>query len=65
LYTIKGMVPDPYSRLKGCPFHPRCPEFIADVCDQVEPAAIQAKPGHLVRCHLYSPSEPARSTGTL
>ncbi len=55
----------PISRLKGCPFHPRCPEFIADVCDQVEPAAIQAKPGHLVRCHLYSSSEPARSTGIL
>jgi len=65
LQTIKGMVPDPYSRLKGCLFHPRCPEFMADVCDQVEPEAIQAKPGHLVRCHLYSPSQPVRSTETL
>jgi peptide/nickel transport system ATP-binding protein len=65
LYTIKGMVPDPYHMLKGCPFHPRCPEFMADVCDQVEPEAIQAKPGHLVRCHLYSPSQPVKSRETL
>jgi len=65
LYTIKGMVPDPYTRLKGCPFHPRCPDFIADVCDQVEPGATYAKPGHLVRCHLYSPSEPPKQPSTL
>jgi oligopeptide/dipeptide ABC transporter ATP-binding protein len=65
LQTIKGMVPDPYARLKGCPFHPRCPEFIPDVCDQVEPSAVMAKPGHLVRCHLYSSSQPARPAGTL
>jgi peptide/nickel transport system ATP-binding protein len=54
LNVIKGMVPDPYSRLKGCPFHPRCPEAIADVCDQVMPASVQARPGHMVRCHLYT-----------
>jgi oligopeptide/dipeptide ABC transporter ATP-binding protein len=53
LETIKGMVPDPYSILKGCPFHPRCPEAIADVCNQVEPKTIETKPGHIVRCHLY------------
>jgi peptide/nickel transport system ATP-binding protein len=64
LYNIKGMVPDPYIRLKGCPFHPRCPEFIADVCDQVMPEAIEAKPGHLVRCHLYSPIQPSRPSET-
>lgn len=65
LYTIKGMVPDPYSRLKGCPFHPRCPEFIADVCDQVEPGPVEPKPGHLVRCHLYSAAEPVKPKDTL
>ena len=59
LETIKGMVPDPYSILKGCPFHPRCPEAIADVCDRVEPQVIQNKPGHIVRCHLYD-SQPAK-----
>ena len=58
LQTIKGMVPDPYTRLKGCPFYPRCPQMIPGLCDQVEPKNV-VKPGHLVRCHLYT--EPAAS----
>jgi oligopeptide/dipeptide ABC transporter ATP-binding protein len=62
LQTIKGMVPDPYSVLKGCPFHPRCPMFIVDVCDQVEPAVVEAAPGHVVRCHLYTSYEPNTRT---
>lgn len=54
LETITGMVPDPYTRFSGCPFYPRCPEMIPDHCDKVEPNSFMAKPGHLVRCHLYS-----------
>jgi oligopeptide/dipeptide ABC transporter ATP-binding protein len=54
LQTIKGMVPDPYTRLTGCPFYPRCPEMIPGRCDKEEPKNIMAKPGHLVRCHLYT-----------
>jgi peptide/nickel transport system ATP-binding protein len=54
LQTIKGMVPDPYKRLVGCPFAPRCPAFMPDLCDKVEPKNIQAEPGHFVRCHLYT-----------
>lgn len=54
LYVISGMVPDPYSTLKGCPFHPRCPEVIPELCDQVEPQFLESRPNHLVRCHLYS-----------
>jgi peptide/nickel transport system ATP-binding protein len=53
LQTIKGMVPDPYTQFKGCPFYPRCPDMIPEVCDVVEPKSIMTKPGHLVRCHLY------------
>jgi oligopeptide/dipeptide ABC transporter ATP-binding protein len=53
LLTIKGMVPDPYTQFAGCPFYPRCPKMIPEVCDQVEPKSIMAMPGHLVRCHLY------------
>ena len=53
LQTIKGMVPDPYHRLKGCPFHPRCPEAISGVCDVVEPKVYDMGEGHIVRCHLY------------
>jgi len=54
LWTIEGVVPDPYTRLKGCTFHPRCPEFIAGVCDQVEPPVAKVGPNHIARCHLYS-----------
>ncbi|MBI3958494.1 MAG: ABC transporter ATP-binding protein [Chloroflexi bacterium] len=54
LQTIEGMVPSPYHQLSGCSFHPRCSEFIAGVCDRVEPALIQLEEGHSVRCHLYA-----------
>jgi len=53
LETIKGIVPDPYNMPKGCPFHPRCPDFMPGVCDEVEPKTIQLEPGHTVKCHLY------------
>jgi oligopeptide/dipeptide ABC transporter ATP-binding protein len=59
LRVIKGMVPDPYTRLKGCMFYPRCPDMIPDVCDQVEPKNIHIKPDHMVKCHLYT--EPGSS----
>ncbi len=54
LETIRGMVPDPYSVLPGCSFHPRCPQFMQGVCDQIAPEVIEAEPGHIVRCHLYA-----------
>lgn len=57
LQVINGMIPDPYTRLKGCSFHPRCPYIIPDTCDLVEPKVIQVKPDHLVRCHLYSAAQ--------
>jgi len=56
LQTIKGMVPDPYARLTGCPFAPRCPFVMPDLCDKVEPKNVMAEPGHFVRCHLYTES---------
>jgi oligopeptide/dipeptide ABC transporter ATP-binding protein len=55
LEVIKGSVPDPYSRVPGCPFHPRCPEFMAGRCDTKVPVEISMDddPSHTVRCHLY------------
>jgi peptide/nickel transport system ATP-binding protein len=58
LQTIKGMVPDPYAQLQGCPFAPRCPNVISDLCDRVEPKNVQAETGHFVRCHLYTEATP-------
>ena len=54
LASIAGTVPDPCSIPTGCSFHPRCRDFIPDVCDQVEPPMIELGPGHQVRCHLYT-----------
>jgi oligopeptide/dipeptide ABC transporter ATP-binding protein len=58
LASIKGMVPDPYSIPKGCPFHPRCSEMKAGICDTVVPPYVEVEPGHKVRCVLYLPSVP-------
>lgn len=54
LEVIKGMVPDPYSILRGCAFHPRCPEAKADLCNQTPPPLVEVEPNHIVRCHLYA-----------
>lgn len=35
LRTIRGGIPSPYTQLSGCPFHPRCTDFMPDKCDQV------------------------------
>lgn len=61
LEVIKGGVPDPYSTVTGCPFHPRCPSFMPGLCDTVVPieTMIEGTPGHTVRCHLYPGSTPA------
>lgn len=53
LDTIEGMVPDPYNIPPGCPFHPRCPDFMPGICDTTEPPVYQTEDGHLVRCLLY------------
>ncbi len=57
LDSIKGMVPDPYNRPKGCPFHTRCIKRIRGVCDQDFPQMVTVAEGHDVRCVLYSGNE--------
>lgn len=56
LEPIRGVVPDPYSSIKGCPFNPRCNDFMPGICDQNVPAmtTISAEDNHLVRCFKYS-----------
>ena len=54
LQSIRGVVPDPYSTIKGCPFHPRCDSFMPGKCDQAMPAQIDINPTHTVRCFLFS-----------
>ncbi len=48
LRTIPGTVPQLYDLPKGCTFLPRC-DIKTAKCE-VEPALVEVKPGHLVRC---------------
>ncbi|HEY6433604.1 MAG TPA: ABC transporter ATP-binding protein [Acetobacteraceae bacterium] len=54
LATIAGSIPHPYARPPGCPFHPRCPDYIVGVCEKTFPAEMPIGEAHDVACHLYS-----------
>jgi peptide/nickel transport system ATP-binding protein len=56
LPTIAGSIPHPYNRPVGCPFHPRCPDFIRGTCDRDEPSLRSAGEGQDVSCFLYHPA---------
>ncbi|MBX2999591.1 MAG: ABC transporter ATP-binding protein [Caldilineaceae bacterium] len=53
LDSIRGMVPDPYNRPPGCPFHTRCNDFLPGLCDLQMPPRTLLADGHEVRCWLY------------
>ncbi len=53
LRTIEGMVPSPFAIPRGCPFHPRCAQFMPGICDATLPEEIPVGGGHSVRCFLY------------
>ena len=54
LASIRGTVPDPYSRPSGCAFRNRCDHFIEGVCDRNVPALVELEEDHFVRCFLHS-----------
>ncbi len=53
LHTIEGMVPSPFAIPRGCPFHPRCAQFMSGICDAALPPEIPVGGDHSVRCFLY------------
>jgi oligopeptide/dipeptide ABC transporter ATP-binding protein len=56
LASIRGMVPHPYNRPSGCPFHTRCDEAIDGLCQRVLPPPVDLdgdQRRHEVRCLLY------------
>jgi oligopeptide/dipeptide ABC transporter ATP-binding protein len=54
LHVISGSVPDPYNIPQGCPYHPRCPEFMPGKCDvDREIPFFEIKANHWARCLLY------------
>ena len=61
LEAIRGMVPHPFNRPGGCPFHNRCPEFMPGVCDQLVPPLEHLDAGRTVRCLLHSDVDEVRA----
>jgi peptide/nickel transport system ATP-binding protein len=53
LTPIAGAVPHPYDRPVGCPFHPRCADFMPGTCDRREPGLRRVGDQHAVSCFLY------------
>jgi peptide/nickel transport system ATP-binding protein len=53
LPTISGSIPHPFNRPPGCPFHPRCPEFMVGTCDRAEPDMTPVGDRQRVSCFLY------------
>jgi len=53
LTPIAGAVPHPYDRPAGCPFHPRCPDFMPGTCDKQMPDLRRVGTQHAVSCFLY------------
>ena len=56
LPAIRGMVPNPLARPKGCPFHTRCGEAVRGVCDADEPVLRALRPNHYAACHMREPT---------
>jgi peptide/nickel transport system ATP-binding protein len=59
LNSIRGIVPDPLNRPAGCPYHPRCDQFMAGRCDRILPRTVALEQGQRVRCLLYGGDEGA------
>jgi len=58
LTPIPGVVGDPRTPARGCPFAPRCPRRFS-LCAEEPPTVAVAK-GHTVRCWLYARQGPRR-----
>ena len=52
LESIPGFPPDLIAPPPGCRFHPRCP-YAKEKCRKENPPLIEARKGHMVKCHLY------------
>jgi peptide/nickel transport system ATP-binding protein len=63
LSVIRGSVPNPFERVSGCPFHPRCEHIMSGRCDQGRPPdRVLVGENHHAACLLHAPTE-AREGG--
>jgi len=51
--VLRGEVPSPIDPPPGCRFHPRCENFLGDICKEEEPRLLRVEGGVMVACHLY------------
>jgi oligopeptide/dipeptide ABC transporter ATP-binding protein len=54
LATISGSIPHPFARPSGCPFHPRCPDYMRGTCEQSFPAEVTIGAQHAAACFLHA-----------
>jgi len=53
LPTIEGSIPHPFNRPPGCPFAPRCRDFMPGVCNAAVPELQPFNENQSVSCFLY------------
>jgi oligopeptide/dipeptide ABC transporter ATP-binding protein len=53
LPTIEGAIPHPFNRPAGCPFHPRCRNFMPGSCNVRTPRVQPVTETQAVSCFLY------------
>jgi peptide/nickel transport system ATP-binding protein len=53
LPTIEGSIPHPLNHPPGCSFHPRCSEFMPDVCDRSIPGLQVVNDRQSASCFLH------------
>ncbi|MDF3129586.1 ABC transporter ATP-binding protein [Kiritimatiellaeota bacterium B1221] len=53
LQAIRGTVPGPLDVVPGCPFHPRCDEYMPGICDQELPTLEAVNEKTCAACFLY------------
>lgn len=52
LPTIEGSIPHPFNRPPGCPYYPRCSDYMPGVCDQRIPSLQPVNPRQSASCFL-------------
>jgi oligopeptide/dipeptide ABC transporter ATP-binding protein len=53
--VITGEPPSAAELPPGCPFHPRCPQYMEGTCDIDRPSLIETEEGHYAACFLVNP----------
>ncbi len=49
---LDGEIPSAVNPPSGCVFHTRCPRFLGEICETVEPALTPTPDGGVIRCHI-------------